>query len=73
LYNLGFLAFTYIEHGSISSPVFLINRKRANQFTFSMLRRNKGLVTAVISLLCYLVLETTLGREGDSITTYVTE
>jgi hypothetical protein len=72
LYNSGFLAFTYAEHGSISSPIFSINRKRANRFTFSILRRNKEFITAVIFLLRYLVSGTTLERKGDSVTTYVT-
>ncbi len=72
MYNLGFLALTYIEHESISSPVFSINCKRANRFTFSILGRNKELSTAVNFLLRYLALGTTLGREGDSVTTYVT-
>jgi hypothetical protein len=73
LYNSGFLAFIYVEHGSISSPVFSINRKRASLFTFSILRRNKEFLTAIIFLLRYLVLGTMLREKGDSVTTYVTE
>jgi hypothetical protein len=37
-----------------------------------MLRRNKEFSTVINFLLRYLVLGTTLGREGDSVTTYVT-
>jgi hypothetical protein len=36
-----------------------------------MLRRNKEYITAIIFLLRYLVLGTTLGGKGDSVTTYV--
>jgi hypothetical protein len=36
-----------------------------------MLRRNKGFSTVFNFLLRYLVLGTTLGRKGDSVTTYV--
>ncbi len=71
MHNSGFLALTYTEYRSISSPVFSINRKRASRFTFSILRRNKEFLTAVNFLLRYLASGTTLGEKGDSVTTYV--
>ncbi len=71
MYNSGFLALIYTEYRSISSPVFSINYVRASRLTFSILGRNKEILTAIIFLLRYLALGTTLKGKGDSITTYV--
>ncbi len=72
MYNLGFPAFIYAEHGSISSPFFSINRKRARRLTFGILDKEEGFLTITIFLLRYLASGRVLRKKGDSVTTYVT-
>ncbi len=71
MYNLSLLALIYAEYGSISSPFFSINYERANRLTFSIINKEEGFLTITIFLLRYLASGRTLGRKGDSVTTYV--